>query len=89
MPVLVFEPYLYDNLGMTGPDSGTDFGRSGNQDRLRMSGTHPLTAGLTGVVTVGTAPVSFSWGKPGAAAIVAATLQEQYVPPDDLRLSSG
>ena len=75
VPVLVFEPYLYDNLGMTGPVSATDFGRSGNQDRLRMSGTHPLTAGLTGVVTVGTAPASFSWGKPGAAAIVAATLR--------------
>lgn len=75
VPVLVFEPYLYDNLGMTGPVLGTDFGRSGSQDRLRMSGTHPLTAGLTGIVTVGTAPATFNWGKPGAAAIVAATLR--------------
>jgi acyl-CoA thioesterase I len=81
VPVLVFEPYLYDNLGMTGPDSGVDFGRSGNQDRLRMSGTHPLTAGLTGVVTVSTAPVSFSWGRPGAAAIVAATLRSNTTRP--------
>ena len=32
-----------------------------------MTGSHPLTAGLSGVVTVGTAAVRFSWGKPGAA----------------------
>lgn len=75
VPVLVFEPWLYDNLGMTGPVAKTDYGRSGPQTQLRMSGTHPLTAGLSGVVTVGTTPANFSWGIPGAGAIVAATLK--------------
>ena len=73
VPVLSFEPSLYDNLGMTGLELGVDFGRSGSQDRLRISGANALTAGLTGVVTVTTAPASFSWGKPTAAAMVGAT----------------
>jgi acyl-CoA thioesterase I len=74
VPVLVFEPSVYDNLGLTGTVSGTDFGRRGDQTQLRVSGTHPLTAGLSGIVTVGTGAAYFSWGKPGPAAVVAATL---------------
>jgi lysophospholipase L1-like esterase len=69
VPVLVFRPQLYDNMGMTDADSGTDFGVSGSQTQLRMSGTHPLTAGLTGVVTVENSPAKFSWGSPAASAI--------------------
>ncbi|HEU4688838.1 MAG TPA: SGNH/GDSL hydrolase family protein [Vicinamibacterales bacterium] len=73
VPVLSFEPSVYDNLGMTGTISGTDFGRSGSQARLSVSGSHPMTAGLSGIVTVTNLSSSFSWGKPGPAAIVAAT----------------
>lgn len=75
VPVVVFEPWLYDNLGMTGTVAKTDYGRSGNQTQIRMNGTHPLTSGLSGLVTVGSAAASFSWGKPGADAVVAATLK--------------
>jgi hypothetical protein len=75
VPVVVFEPWLYDNLGMTGPVAKTDYGRSGLQTQLRMSGTHALTAGLSGVVTVGAQSANFSWGVPGAEAVVAATLK--------------
>ena len=55
---------------MTGPGLGDRLRPFGQPDAVRMSGSHPLTAGLSGVVTVGTAAASFSWGKPGAAAIV-------------------
>jgi acyl-CoA thioesterase I len=75
VPVLAFEPSVYDNLGMTGTVSGTHFGRSGTQTQMRVVGTHALTAGLSGVVTVGNSPASFSWGRPGEAAVVAATLK--------------
>jgi len=81
VPVLVFEPWLYDNLGMTGPVAKTDYGRSGLQTQLRMTGTHPLTGGLSGIVTVGTTSANFSWGKPGPDAIVAATLKSNTTRP--------
>jgi len=75
IPVLAFEPYVYDDMGMTGTVAGTDFGRSGIQTRMRIVGTHPLTAGLSGIVTIGDAAANLSWGVPGAAAVIAATLQ--------------
>ena len=76
IPVIAHENAVYDDLGLTGPVSGTDFGRTGaTQTQLRMTGLHPLTAGLSDVVTVGTAAARFSWGKPGAAAVIAATLK--------------
>ena len=74
-PVIAFKPAVYDNLGLTGLTSGTDFGSTANQTQLRMQGSHALTGGLTGLVTVGTAAATFSWGKPGAAAVIAATLK--------------
>jgi lysophospholipase L1-like esterase len=74
--VIAFDHGVFDNLGMTGTDSGTDFGRSAaTQTQIRMSGNHALTAGLSGLVTVGTGPARFSWGRPGSAAVVAATLK--------------
>jgi lysophospholipase L1-like esterase len=74
VPVLVYEPWVYDNLGMTGVVESTDFGQATGQSQLQMAGTHALTGGLTGTVTVGSAAATFSWGMPGAAAVVAATL---------------
>jgi lysophospholipase L1-like esterase len=75
VPVIVYEPWVYDDLGMTGSDAGTHYGRASNQTALRMRDGHPLAAGLTGIATVGSSPASFSWGKPSAAAFVAATLK--------------
>jgi len=75
VPMIVYEASLYDNLGLTGTAASTDFGRKENQTQLHMTGSHFLTAGLTGNVIVGDAPASFSWGKPAPAAIVAATLR--------------
>ncbi len=74
VPVLAFEPWVYDNLGMTDSLAGTDYGRAANKTQMRVVGTHALTAGLSGVVAIGDAAASLSWGKPGANAVVAATL---------------
>jgi lysophospholipase L1-like esterase len=87
--VIAFEPGVYDNLGMTGPISGTDFGRSSDQTDLRMSGTHPLTAGFAGVITVGSSAAKFSWGKPGAAAVIAATLKNNSSRPTIFAYEAG
>jgi acyl-CoA thioesterase I len=74
VPVIVYEPWLYDNLGLTGAVATTDYGAASSQTQLRMTGTHPLTGGLTGKFAVASAASKFSWGKPGGAAVVAATL---------------
>jgi len=89
VPVIVYEPWLYDNLGLTGVVARTDYGRAQNQTKLRMTGTHPLTGGLTGTVTVGSAASSFSWGKPGAAAVVAATLRNNATRPTIFAYEAG
>lgn len=75
VPVLSFEPWVYDNLGMTGAVASTDYGRSADTTQMRVVGTHALAAGMSGVVTIGNSAARLSWGKPGAAAIVAATLK--------------
>lgn len=89
VPVIVFEPWLYDNLGMTGDVAKTDYGRAGNQTQIRMSGAHPLTGGLSGLVTVGSSAASFSWGRPGAEAVVAATLKSNAARPTIFAYEAG
>ena len=89
VPVVVFEPWVYDNLGLTGTVAATDYGFTQSQTQLRMTGTHPLTAGLTGNVTVGSSASSFSWGIPGAAAVVAATLRNDASRPTIFAYEAG
>ena len=90
IPVIAYEHAVYDDLGLTGPVSGTDFGRTGEtQTQLRMTGSHPLTALLSGVVTVGTEAARFSWGKPGAAAVIAATLKGSSLRPTIFAYEAG
>ncbi len=74
VPVVVSEPYLFDNMGMTLASANTDFGFESLQTIINVSGSSPLTAGLSGAVVVSTQPTNFSWGVPGSSAIVAATL---------------
>ena len=74
VPMIVYKLGLYGSLGLTGNVESTDYGSVPSQTKLRMKGTHALTGGLVGTVTVSTAGSSFSWGKPGAAAVVAATI---------------
>lgn len=88
VPLIVFEPWVYDNLGLTGTVASTDYGFTAGQTQLRMTGTHPLTAGLTGNVTVGTAS-SFSWGIPAAGAVVAATLRNDASRPTIFAYEAG
>jgi hypothetical protein len=65
VPVIVIEPALFDNMGMTG---GDDFGEdNGTQVTIVMAG-HPMAAGLTGNVAVLTMTATLSWGAPSAAA---------------------
>jgi hypothetical protein len=72
-PLLTWESSLFDDLGMTGTVSGTDFGTLSNQTQVDVvSPAHPLAAGLSGLVDVTASGQVFSWGRPnGNAALVA------------------
>jgi hypothetical protein len=73
VPVVVWEPRLLDDLGLTGRVENTDYGTAGSQTRIDiLKPGHPLAAGLTGRVTVTTTPSSFTWGRPGAGAVMVA-----------------
>ncbi len=75
VPVLTWEAWLYDDLGMTGVAAGVDYGQEPGQTQLDFVATsHPLSGGLSGTVTMTGAPSGFMWGKPGPAATVVATL---------------
>jgi len=69
VPVVVWESALFDDMGMTGTVSGTDFGTTGSQTQVAiLSSSHPLAAGLSGTVTVTSSSQTITWGKPAAAA---------------------
>jgi hypothetical protein len=72
-PVLTWESHLFDDLGMTGVTSGTDFGTlSGRTQVDVVAPGHPLAAGLSGRATLTSSAQTFSWGRPNAnAALVA------------------
>lgn len=72
-PVMVSESNLYDDMGMTGPTPGVDYGYT---DSLQTAVNiidpgHPLAGGFSGSVTVYTAQNQMRWGNPnGNAALV-------------------
>ena len=75
-PVIVMEPNLFFPMGMTA-DGATNRGTTsgGNQVTIATAAAAaPLTAGLTGNVTVYTTPYRIVWGVPGTGAIVGATI---------------
>ncbi len=69
VPVVTWEQALFDDLGMTG-SATVDHGTIANQTQLSILDTsHQLAAALSGVQTVTTAPVTFTWGVPNANAV--------------------
>ena len=90
VPVLMLEPQLFDDMGMTGTTSGTNFGSTTGQTQITISNAaHPLAAGLTGNVTVVSAASSFGWGTPNANAVKAATILGNSTRATDFGYSSG
>jgi hypothetical protein len=74
-PVLSLEPGIFDDLGMTGTASGTDFGTVASKTQIAIvDPSHHMAGGQTGTITVATSPQTFNWGKPGAQAVKIATV---------------
>ena len=74
VPVIVMEPNLLAPMKMVG-DAVTDRGTVADQTQLTIVATNnPLTAGLTGNVTVYSAPYRMVYGLPGGDAVKIATI---------------
>ena len=73
VPVVVAEGFIYDDMNLTGGTFGSDFGITAGQTQLSVTGVHPLTAGLSGLVDISVTahPILFGVGSPSV--IVAAT----------------
>jgi hypothetical protein len=74
-PVLLFEPLLYDDMGMVSATTAGNRGVATGVSALQIeTPASPLAAGLTGTVTVLTAPGDISWGIPGDRAVRVASV---------------
>ncbi len=69
VPVISLEYSLFDNLAMVGGEEDTDYGGGDAEQIEIVDSTHPLAAGLTGLVSVVTAESNLAWGNPAATAI--------------------
>jgi Flp pilus assembly protein TadG len=80
VPVVNYEPYLVDDMQMTGAVVDTDYGLTtvGNRISIDMPG-HPLAAGFTGTVVITTLPATTSngglaWGVPAGGGVKVASI---------------
>ena len=70
VPVINWEPFLYDDLQMTGAAADTDFGIIPQNQMNIVLPDHPLAGGFTGTVTLTNAVTDMSWGAPSENGIV-------------------
>jgi hypothetical protein len=78
VPILTWESWLYDDLGLTGTQVGQDFGLAPKQTQVSVVADDSLLAGgLTGEVEVYGKKDELRWGKPGDQALTIATLPGQ------------
>jgi hypothetical protein len=77
VPVITMNRLLYDDMMLTGPTSGTDYGSNSEQQYTDMSDTaHPIASGLTGDdVRINTIGVSVSWAIPGSGSRIVSKLR--------------
>ncbi|MEM8931116.1 MAG: PKD domain-containing protein [Acidobacteriota bacterium] len=69
VPVLVWEPYVLDDLGMTGTTSGLDYGSETGQTAVTIRDPgHPLSASFDGSVTITSTAGKLTYGRAGAGA---------------------
>ena len=52
VPIWVAKPFLFDDFGLTGRVSGTDYGDKAASALTIATPTHPMAAGRTGTLTI-------------------------------------
>ncbi|MGJ3251409.1 MAG: hypothetical protein ACFE0J_09795, partial [Elainellaceae cyanobacterium] len=69
VPVITMEPYVFDDMKMTGSKAGSDYGFKSGQTQVAIETTgHPLAGGLNSSPKVYNGSGSMGWGKPGTGA---------------------
>jgi len=66
LPVIVCEGFVFDDMDFTEPEAWTDYGFLSRESQVTIvNDSHPITAGLTGTITVvDDAEGFFLWGRP-------------------------
>jgi uncharacterized repeat protein (TIGR01451 family) len=79
VPIVTWEGFLYDDLGMTGPTASADYGSLGPATTiLVVNPKHPLAAGLPeGKVEITISPAMLHWGIPNNNASVIAVVPDE------------
>lgn len=74
-PTIVSEPWLFDDMGMTGDSKYNDYNKGLDTIIQVINGTHPLAGGFSeGPLVVHNARDEIGWGIPGSQAISIASL---------------
>jgi hypothetical protein len=77
IPVVSIENGEYGPMRMTGTTRATDWDQTMGQTSVRITmPAHPLAAGLSGLVTISSAPGELGWGVPGPAAVIIAEMAD-------------
>ena len=77
IPIIVSEPWLLNDMGMTGSRYAIDFGRARKQSSIIVNESkHDLTAGLSREVSISHRQNTIGWGVPGPDALKIATLND-------------
>lgn len=79
VPVWSAKPYLFDELGMTGASSGTDYGSVATTSIAVADASSPMVAGRSGTVAFYGGRDAVAWGLPAASGTVAATVSGRAV----------
>ncbi|MCB9155196.1 MAG: DUF362 domain-containing protein [Caldilineae bacterium] len=75
IPVINWEPALFDDMQMTGTANNTDYGNQASQTQVNIvDASHPLAAGLSAGPTTTSTSQSYMWGKPSSSAAVVARI---------------
>ena len=73
-PLITWERNLFDDLALTGPLNGLDYGQDQNVSQVQVVAEgHPAMAPLSGLIDLYQQPATLDWGVPDAAATVLAT----------------
>ncbi len=72
VPVLLWDPYLYDDMGMTASAEGVDYGTISKSKLVISAPQHPAAAGLSGTVQISSTEREMTYGVPNTNADIIA-----------------